>query len=63
MKTGYYYLHVNGQLIYRPAVVVESDPSYFDSPFIVKFWKIDSEEQYIDMVIEIESPGGMDKRK
>ena len=57
MKFGYYYLHTNGRLIHKPLTVVETDPEYFDSSFVQKIWKIDSMEQYIAMVVEIESPG------
>ena len=39
-KTGYYYLHTNGNLIYKSSFVVESDPEYFSSPFVKKYWKI-----------------------
>ena len=35
---GYYYLHTNGDLIYKNAFVVESDPTYFDSPFVKETW-------------------------
>lgn len=42
MTNGYYYLHTNGELIYKPAVVVESDPQYFDSDFVKRFWPIDT---------------------
>ena len=38
---GYYYLHTNGDLIYKKAVVVDHDPNYFDSPFVRKVWPID----------------------
>ena len=39
--TWYYYLHTNGDLIGKNPVVVDSDPEYFDSPFVRKVWKID----------------------
>ena len=39
-KTWYYYLHKNGDLIGKNPVVVDSDPEYFDSPFVKKVWKI-----------------------
>ena len=37
----YYYLHTNGDLIGKPPIVVDSDSSYFDSPFVKKFWCLD----------------------
>lgn len=41
VKRPYYiYLHTNGQLFMKPAIAVEMDPSYFDSPYVVRFWKI-----------------------
>jgi len=40
MKRKYFYLHKNGELIEKSAFVVESEgvQSYFNSPFVVKFW-------------------------
>lgn len=37
---GYWYLHENGERIYKPAVVVQSVGArdYFDSPFVKKYW-------------------------
>lgn len=37
----YYYLHTNGDLIGRNPVVVDSDPQYFNSPFVKKHWRVD----------------------
>ncbi len=55
MRNWYYYLHVNGQLIGKNPIVVESDPEYFNSKFVVKYWKIDMEkpEQMNDMMKEV----------
>ncbi len=41
----YYYLHTNGDLIGKNPVVVDSDPSYFDSDFVQKVWCIETEER------------------
>lgn len=41
----YYYLHTNGDLIHKPAFVVDSDSSYFDSPFVKKVWTLDTEDR------------------
>lgn len=38
---GFYYLHENGDLIFKPQMVVESDPNYFDSPFVKRVWSLD----------------------
>jgi hypothetical protein len=51
-KTGYFYLHVNGQLIWKPNIVVESDPQYFNSPLVVRYWKIENEYDFKEMIIE-----------
>jgi len=40
-KTWYYYLHTNGDLIGKNPVVVDSDPEYFDSPFVRIVWRVD----------------------
>lgn len=39
MNNFYYYLHTNGELIHKPESCVDSDPEYFDSPFVRKVWK------------------------
>ena len=41
----YYYLHTNGDLIGKNPVVVDSDPSYFDSDFVKRTWKIETEDR------------------
>jgi hypothetical protein len=41
----YYYLHTNGDLIHKPKIVVDADPDYFDSPFVRKYWQIDTEDR------------------
>ena len=41
----YYYLHTNGDLIGKNPVVVDSDASYFDSDFVKKVWKIDTDKR------------------
>ncbi|GAG54003.1 unnamed protein product [marine sediment metagenome] len=43
---GYYYLHTDGDLIYKNALIVDSDPAYFDSPFVKKYWFFDSEQRF-----------------
>ena len=44
---GYYYLHSESKdLIYKPASVVDSDAQYFDSPFVQKVWRFDSEDRF-----------------
>jgi len=40
-KPGYYYLHTNGEVIYKPFIVVDmggGPNDYFNSPFVVKWW-------------------------
>lgn len=39
-KGGYYYLHTNGDLIWKPEIVVDTDPQYFDSPFVKHVWRV-----------------------
>lgn len=40
--TGYYYLHTNGDLIYKPS---RYDCTDFDSDFVVKWWPFDSNDR------------------
>jgi hypothetical protein len=61
---AYYYLHTNGDLIYKPASVVESDPSYFDSDFVKKVWDVglkDRAAAYL-MVLEAAAMGARKDR-
>ena len=51
-KIGYYYLHVNSSIIYESSIVVKNPEEYFDSPFVVKYWPVSTEEEYAQMVIE-----------
>jgi len=44
MKKWIYYLHENGDLISKNPVV-DSDPEYFDSPFVKKVWRLDLENR------------------
>jgi len=48
----YYYLHINGSLIPRNPFVVDSDPLYFESDFVRKFWRINNKEEYDIMMKE-----------
>lgn len=51
----YYYLHTNGSLLHKNAFVVESDPQYFDSPFVKKVWKIDITNRMDVWILVIEA--------
>ncbi len=46
IEGGYYYLHTNGNLIFKPVSVVDYDPCYFDSPFVKKFWRLDFTDRF-----------------
>lgn len=48
----YYYLHTNGQLIPRNPTVVDSDPDYFNSPFVKRFWFVNDRLSSWRMVLE-----------
>ncbi len=37
MRSLYCYLHTNDSLISKPITIVDSDPFYFDSPFVVRY--------------------------
>ena len=43
---GFYYLHTDGNLIFKPASMVDYDPHYFDSPFIKKVWRLDFKNRF-----------------
>ena len=44
----YAYLHVNGKVLQKPDIVVDTMPGgaeeYFDSPYVVKWWKVETEK-------------------
>jgi hypothetical protein len=44
---GYYYLHSSGGIVFKPRVVMTNIEAteYFDSPFVVKYWIIETEEK------------------
>jgi len=54
-ESGYYYLHSNGDLIYKNPVVVESDPLYFESDFIIRHWKMDFSNRQDAWIMILES--------
>jgi len=51
-EVGYYYLHINSQIIWKPRIVVESDLDYFNSPFVVKHWKVENNFEFQKMKSE-----------
>lgn len=61
---GYYYLHTNSDLIYKPATVIDSDPNYFDSPFVRKFWPITLSERgdAYTLLLDAQAMGAKQKR-
>ena len=58
MEDGYYYLHTNGDLIFKPAMVI-TDPSYFDSDFVKRIWPFKSEDRdtAYQMLIDAQAMG------
>ena len=56
----HYYLHVNGNLIGKNPAVVDSDPHYFDGPFVVRHWCIETKNraEAWNMILEALALGG-----
>lgn len=52
---SYYYLHTNGDLIFKPERVVKSEPGYFDSPFVRRVWLLDTEDRATCWIMLIEA--------
>jgi hypothetical protein len=52
---GYYYLHSSGGIVFKPKAVMTNieESEYFDSPFVVKYWIIESKEEHEKMMEEI----------
>lgn len=55
MSHSYYYLHTNGDLIHKPAIVVDSDPEYFVSDFVRKVWTLRPEDRGTGYILLIEA--------
>lgn len=49
---GYYYLHTNGDLIYKPASYTAED---FNSDFVTKYWPMDKTDRVSAWVIILEA--------
>ncbi len=44
IEPGYYYEHTNGEIHYKPFIVVDTGGGpevYFDSPYCKQWWKIE----------------------
>ncbi len=55
MIEAYYYLHTNGDIIYKNPIVADSDAlsgpyEYFDSDFVQEYWAIDSKADFVNMI-------------
>ena len=59
IKEGYYYLHTNGNVIFKSMLIVNetTEVEYFDSPFVVKYWHIKNKEEYAMMLKEFDNLG------
>jgi PDZ domain-containing secreted protein len=53
-KKGYYYLHTNNELIFKPEIVVGDATTYFDGPFVEKYWHIKTKEEHEKMLNEVQ---------
>ena len=53
---GYYYLHSGGGIVFKPKIVMTNieESEYFDSPFVVKYWFIETKEEHEKMMEEID---------
>ncbi len=61
---GFYYLHADGNLIYKPEIVVANDDGYFDSPFVKKVWHVDPRDRIVAWKIILEALAmGCDKER
>lgn len=61
---GAFYLHIDGDLIWKNAVCFISDDQYFDSPFVKKVWFVEKNAEkyfYIDMLKEAKKLGAKTK--
>lgn len=54
-QAGFYYLHANGNLIFKPASVVNYDSDYFSSPFVRKVWRVNVKDRLCAWRIVLEA--------
>lgn len=52
---GFYYLHTDGNLIFKSQSVMDYDPHYFDSPFVKKVWRIDLRDRFTAWQVVLEA--------
>ena len=57
-RKGYYYLHANGQIVYIPSVVVAEEVGILSEKHIIKYWYVESEQDFNHMVDEAKQIGG-----
>lgn len=50
----FYYLHTNGEIIGKSALVVDADPQYFDSSFVRRVWETDSTDRGDAWIVVLE---------
>jgi len=53
-KIGYHYLTVNGQLRFKKVEDIEDPLAFFEDTFIKRFWLVQTETDYIDMIVAVE---------
>jgi hypothetical protein len=53
----YYYLHENGEIIWKPAIVAVNDPEYFHSPYVKKLWIICTFEDMTKFIQDLQEMG------
>ena len=51
----YFYLHIDGDVIGKNPIVV--DEGYFDSPFVKKFWFVETSGDFIKFINEAKNLG------
>ena len=55
IREGYYYLHINGQLVFKAPAVVNplGAHDFFDSDMVVKYWYVKTTDDHNEMLIEL----------
>jgi hypothetical protein len=53
-KIGYYYLTISGQLKFKKMDDVKDPIMLFDDPFVSRWWLVERETAYVDMIIDVE---------
>lgn len=54
-RDGYYYLHTNGEVIYKPFIDLQQMDDFEQSPFVKRYWIADHKDRTNAWIIAVEA--------